>query len=350
MTKAYKGAYFAPRSGKSIDVQIEVNDYYCVLLSNDGESVTQCNLIDCKLTSQIGQIPRELWLPDGDKVVLSQGQDLSSLEQAIKHNGNGTGVLHWLESQKKFWLMSLLLVPILFYFIVTFVIPAAAKSVVKVLPHEIALNIDNRSMDVMDRTLLESSQLSLDKQAKLSRQFSRLVDKLAMSDKSLKLLFRDAPSIGANAFALPGGTIVVTDDLVELLEGHDDAVMAIILHEIGHIEHQHGLQLMTESLATSIMLTYILGDLDGIAEYLSGIALTGLQNNFSRQLEMEADEFALSMESKTGISPMDFALAMEKLSGGENQPDIAKYLSSHPLAKDRIEAAKERAKTSDVAD
>ncbi len=53
--------------------------------------------------------------------------------------------------------------------------------------------------------------------------------------------FRASPIIGANAFALPGGIVIVTDQLMQLAE-HDDEILAVLAHEIGHVKHRHVLR------------------------------------------------------------------------------------------------------------
>ncbi|MEJ2445529.1 MAG: DUF898 family protein [Exilibacterium sp.] len=166
---------------------------------------------------------------------------------------------------------------------------------------------------------------------------------------------------------------IVTDDLVKLLEQNPDAILSVLLHEIGHVEHQHSLKLVAQSMATSVFF----GDIEGAGEIIIGAGSSLLQNAFSRDMEAEADEFAFSRLIELGISPAVFADALQALihatnragssavgaqskepeqaetpsqsegkstgtSAEDNEPTLLEYLSTHPLSRDRIETARER--------
>jgi Zn-dependent protease with chaperone function len=93
--------------------------------------------------------------------------------------------------------------------------------------------------------MLRQSKLPLERQQSLTQQFEDLV-LLAQELNyphidNMQLLFRDGGSVGANAFALPGGTVIATDQFIQLSE-NDDEIIAVLAHEIGHVRHQHSLR------------------------------------------------------------------------------------------------------------
>ncbi|WP_448569539.1 M48 family metallopeptidase [Thalassotalea ganghwensis] len=334
-----KGVYHTPAS--SISQQVVLDVIGESVLIKDAISKTlllTLPLSTIKLSPAIGSIPREFSLEDGAKVVILADENLERLSRNQSKTNN---LLHAIEQHRTLWLVSLLLIPICIYMLTAHLIPAAAHSVVKWLPEPVKYQIDNQSMSILEKSLLTQSHLSLDTKAKVSHQWNELVSIVRTNHQQYKLLFRNSHTLGANAFALPGGTVVITDQFVNLLKDSPDAIVAVLLHEIGHVEHNHGLQLMTESIATSLMLTYFLGDLNDLAEVVSGTALTLIQNSFSRDLERQADSYARDKLIELGKSPAALAIALKRISEDSEVQDhlINEYLSSHPLLEERLKNA-----------
>jgi Zn-dependent protease with chaperone function len=159
----------------------------------------------------------------------------------------------------------------------------------------------------------------------------------------LNIQFRQSETMGANAFALPNGTIVITDELVKLIGDNHDLLTAILLHEIGHVEHKHFMRLISESLATSISVNYFFADLGGLAEFVAGVSNIIVQNQFSRKLEWEADNYALSKLVELGMDRESFAEAMQKLAVTlPKESKLTLLLQSHPSMQSRIDNAKDK--------
>lgn len=164
--------------------------------------------------------------------------------------------------------------------------------------------------------------------------------------------------------ALPDGSIIVTDDIVTLMQEDDNALIAVLLHEIGHIEHKHSLKMVAQTTATTLLFAMMFGDIEGAGELILGAGTGLLQSAFSRDMEREADEFSHQNLPKFNISPAAFADAMSllasshstaELSDSEN-PDSSdknidiknslnhwlQYLSSHPETQERINTARKK--------
>ena len=155
-----------------------------------------------------------------------------------------------------------------------------------------------------------------------------------------------AKSYGADAILiiLAG----VTDELANLLADKPNALKAVLLHEIGHVVHQHSVRMTAQSAASTIVLAVIFGDLEGIAEVVLGTGASFAQQGFSRDMEREADSYALIQLENLGYSSNDFADAIEALQGAhtsenehlEKVNNLLEYLSSHPSAQERIDNAR----------
>ncbi|MDN3653328.1 M48 family metallopeptidase [Thalassotalea ponticola] len=291
------------------------------------------------LSAKLANLPTQIVIPDLGTI---EFRNEAEFEQRLRsyHHPNKPW-LHWFERSPSFWLVCVLMVPLLFYAYVEHLVPAVAKSLVSVLPYSVSQHVEDQTLQIMQEHFVTDSNLTTEQKTQLLHQFEQLLAKLQLSHDKYRLLFNKSDLYGANAFALPGGAVVITDDLYQMFVDNPEVINAIFLHEIAHVEYQHGLQGIAETITTSLMLNYFLGDLQGMAELLSASSITLLQNNFSRTLESEADDYALAKMAELGLSVEDFIVVMTELEQAAGaEPDMLKYFSTHPHFKERIEKAK----------
>ena len=91
-----------------------------------------------------------------------------------------------------------------------------------VTPPSIAAAIDAGTLQTLDTAILEPSALSQERQKELQAQFDALAGFAVVEGLPLNLQFRSAPLVGPNAFALPGGTVVLLDELVGVAKSDDE--------------------------------------------------------------------------------------------------------------------------------
>lgn len=254
-------------------------------------------------------------------------------------------------------LVSILLIPTLLYLIHAVALPSAAAAITERMPENLKAEIGKRSYETVEKLAMDESTLPDALHESVLEQWSLALEKLNLPADRFSLHIHDAPTIGANAFALPSGSIIVTDDLVHLYKETPEQLQAILLHEIGHIEHEHGLQLAIRSIGSTILLSMLIGgDLDGITELVMGTSNTFLQSSFSRDMEREADIYALENLPKLGYSPAVLGHALAELTQKDGETDsitshaegLLNYLSSHPATDERIQSALEAGKSFDV--
>lgn len=144
-----------------------------------------------------------------------------------------------------------------------------------------------------------------------------------------------------NAFALPGGKIVV---LTGLLDEADDAaqVAGVLAHEIQHVLLRHGLKSMMQSLKWSLALSVLVGDAAGIEEVLLVSAGDFAKLSHGRDAEREADREGMRLLHRTGLDPDGVGRFFEKMekATGTQMLEALSFLTTHPGHGERFENAR----------
>lgn len=204
-------------------------------------------------------------------------------------------------------------------------------------PPQFVSAIDRGNIAAIDRLFAEPTRIDADRRAEVRAIFDDLAEVAPQPPYgAYQLHFRDIPKLGANAFALPGGNIVMTDDFIRQF-GDDDIIAAVLGHEMAHVTEKHSLQQLYRSLSIYLLITLIAGDVGPVAEdiLLEGGALMSLA--YSREHESEADAIGIQVAAKAGYDPAALATFFERLDkmmGGAEGP---KWYSTHPNSKDRME-------------
>ena len=151
-----------------------------------------------------------------------------------------------------------------------------------------------------------------------------------------------------NAFALPGGYVVLTSELLRAAESPEE-VAGVLAHEVGHVAHDHGTEALYRATATSMLVSVIVGDVTfGVAGALTELALNG---RYSREAERAADRYAVELLNASGIDGHGLVRFFERLAGrtdGEGHP-VFRILSTHPPTRERAEEFRANARAGGTA-
>lgn len=143
-----------------------------------------------------------------------------------------------------------------------------------------------------------------------------------------------------NAFAAPGGNVVLIRGLLEKADTADE-VAAVLAHEIGHVEARDPTRLTLRAAGSAGILSIILGDVSG-GTIIGILGDRLLQTSYTRQAEAEADAFALRMMNAADISTAGMAGFFDRI-GKADGADFPEYLSSHPASQRRADRARSNA-------
>ena len=207
-----------------------------------------------------------------------------------------------------------------------YVIPAIAENFAANLSTSAVTEFGNYVYRVL------SSELTIDEEK--SKKLQQFVDELKL-DTEFTIEAYVAKKDELNAFALSGGKIVVFSELLEKLENKEQLV-ALIGHEVAHIEKRHALKNISRNVSGAIFISILFGDVNSVTAVLADNAHMFSQLSFSRSLEKEADLYGLEIMNQNNVDLNGIPELFELLKR-ETVVDIPSYLSNHPMLKDRIE-------------
>jgi predicted Zn-dependent protease len=140
-----------------------------------------------------------------------------------------------------------------------------------------------------------------------------------------------------NAFALPGGHIVVYSKMFDIMKSKDEFV-ALLCHEYSHIAYKHTTRNLFRSLSTYFVISLLLNDVNGLTAVIIDNANQLKSLSYSRSLEEEADRKGLTLMIKRGISADGMIQLFKHLQNStKTNSDIPEFLSTHPIIDSRVE-------------
>ena len=195
------------------------------------------------------------------------------------------------------------------WFAVAIAFPLAADPVAQRISPKVEAYLGEQALASLDATVLKPSRLPEAEQDEWSDKFGRFVAG-EEGEERYTIVFRHAAM--PNAFALPGGTIVITDEMVDAV-GSDDELLAVLAHEIGHVRGRHAMRMVLQNSVVAVLMTALAGDAVGVTFLVVAVPSMLLQSGYSRKFEAEADDYAFAHMKRHGVSPQAFADLMRRL-------------------------------------
>lgn len=329
--KLLKARLFDKQSSGFDDVTLEFNEENLFINLQDQKISYKINALT--ISERLGNMPRFIYLNDG-KVCECEDNDEIDAELKKRKLSKGARLIHHFESKSIYILPALSITALIVFIFLKYMVPYSAEKIAQSLPQSMASQIGTGTLVAMDKLVLKPSHLSKAKQKSIQSDFKNMASQLK-DLPPLNLEFRFSKKIGPNAFALPDGTIVMTDQLVLLSENNEE-LLSILAHEIGHIKHRHALRMLFQNSAVFVVITTITGDATTASGLLSTLPTVLIESSFSRELEAQADDYAMFVMKKTDIGLHFFADIMRRLSHGDKGSEVEEYFSSHPVTASRI--------------
>jgi Zn-dependent protease with chaperone function len=289
-----------------------------------------------RVSDRLGSLPRFVYLAPRTTIETPENDAFDAL-LAARRRGRGAAFIDWLETHNRIAALATVLLVMFVACGLRFGLPGLARRTAAAVPAAVEEQAGRAALRTFDR-MLGTSSLSRSERRRVEDQLARLVTVRPFGTKP-HLEFRSMGGKYPNAFALPGGTIIVSDELVRLGVTNDE-IAAVLAHELSHVERHHGIQSLLRNSYALLVVSALTGDLSTLSSLAASLPLVLLNSGYSREFEREADADALALLTAAGIDSRCFATVLEKLE--KARPATGRdysYLSTHPPTAERIRAA-----------
>lgn len=155
----------------------------------------------------------------------------------------------------------------------------------------------------------------------------RLTEKIPNNPYKFQISVVQSPVV--NAFALPGGYVVVFTGLMSKAESGEE-VAGVLSHELNHVLQRHGMERMVKMLGLSAVVGILLGDQQGLTGLAKQVGMELVTLKFGRAQETEADVTGIRLLSDARIAPDGMIRFFERLS--EKDKERVEVFSTHPMS------------------
>ena len=164
-----------------------------------------------------------------------------------------------------------------------FIFISFSSTLVYLFPHNWEKKIGESTYKTLSSTILEKSEIPEKRRTDIKEKSQKIFKHSELYNYP-EIKFNKSTILGPNALALPGGPIIITDDLIKLLK-EDELILSVIAHEIAHIKDRHSLQQIIEIAGLSSIAWMIFGLDESILEEIVFIGINIWRLKKSRDLE-----------------------------------------------------------------
>lgn len=293
--------YFDGRSSRPREVRAWLEQGTLHLKGPDVDLAVEARRVQWPERTRRG--PRIALLPDGGSL---QCDDGAAWDAWVRDAGHGESVVVRLQQSWRGVLVSLLLLVGVSAAGYVWGLPWAARAVADRFPDSVENQIGETVAAQVDE-FVKPSQLSAPELQAIEQAWQRVLRAHTAAQaargvavRPSRLLIRHSEDIGPNALALPGGTMLLTDDMARLLQHDTDVIAGVLAHELGHVQHRHGVRMLVQVGVLGFVTSTLWGDYSGV---LATVPLWLGQAHYSREAEREADAYSVTVLRDAGLSP-----------------------------------------------
>jgi Zn-dependent protease with chaperone function len=319
-----RGRYFFAMSSRCVDAEASRQGDRVEIRDSAGAILADIPLTSVRASDRLGAMQRRLDFPDGSCFVTG---DNDGVDQMLGQHS----LLHRLENSWRAVLASVLVSAAAAAAFTVYGVPAMAGWLARHTPPSIVRYTAAQTLTTLDQVTLKPSKESASVQKHYRALLAAVAAGAPASASGYHLHFRDAPGIGPNAFALPDGTVIITDQMIPMVKS-DDEIEGVFAHEISHVVHAHGLQRIYQASLVPATIAFVTGDASQVGHFAAILPGILLQAAYSRSFEQQADDDAARQLRRMGKNPAALANLLERLDKkmcgrGDCGPS---WLGSHP--------------------
>lgn len=294
---------------------------------------------ELRIDPELGNLPRLIRFASGANAETTDHHFVNELQRIQGTGGFFKNVHRWEMNLKRAMVALLVTLAIAFGFI-RYGLPFLATKAAFAMPPITEELLGRETLQLLDRLILKPTVLPVERQKSLATLFTTVTGNYP-ERKGWRLELRSSSAVGANAFALPSGIIIVTDGLVDLAR-NDDEIAAVIAHEAGHVNSRHALRHLLQNSSVALLIATLTGDITSISSFAATMPTALINAKFSRDFEREADDTAVAYLHQKGIAVKSYAEILARLDASHWQqrdtaPRFGDLLNDHPEMLERVQ-------------
>ena len=329
--KSYQGLFYYKNSAESKPVNLIVEDDFLRISDNDNTYLLPISEADFKLGGEA-----DSFLVISDKDITIYTKDAAIFDDLILKSDTKSQMIVELKDKYTRRRTHSKLSPL--YLLLTLVLVAGILygglyATTYVISQSFPLSWEKKIGDIAAPQIVGTKRVTDESITKPIEEIGKHLEAFSGND-NYKFKYYVVKDDEVNAFALPGGHVIVNTGLIEKSDSYEE-VAGVMAHELQHVYQRHGIEKIVSDVGMSLTLMMIFGDFSGVVNAVGG-QLLGLK--FSREEESEADALGLELMYKSKINPEGMISFFKKLESinkeASNLPD---FISTHPNTKQRIE-------------
>lgn len=340
MVSEVQGGFYEVGSSVSVDATLRVGPREEIEICFAGKRLAFAKG-EYVVEPPLGSLPRVVHFSQLAGDCRFESKDLLGFRQleASLTGGEAWAAIAWLEGHWKGAIGSLVLLAFICFGFLQWGLPGLAWKVAQDMPQSWRQEMTEQSVSSLERFgLVGESRLEPEERERAQGIFSDALA-LAAADESrfdYELRLYSGEKMGANAFAFPSGLVVATDEFVALCET-DDQILSVFLHEIAHVEQQHGIRSLVQRGGVFVVFSIIVGDVSAAISLAEGIPALVMNSRYSQRFELESDTFAARILEASGSGAESMKEILILLHKDVPEVPVAAFLSSHPSLQERVE-------------
>ncbi len=335
MEKSYSGGCFLPGPENKRKIgRVSLKGNHLVLETEQESFELEVSKIKIKVG---GASDRIVFFSEKEDGLILYSNDLSILEDSFWDNKNSAKIQIEEWKKKKSRGRKVFLGGLLVSFLLIYALFSGLGSLKSILIKAIPLETEKKLGDLMIQNMAKSGELV--KNEKLKKQINDLLeffDPRVVKERG-QMTLHLSRSGQVNAFALPGGHIVINFGLISKSRRIEE-VLGVLAHEMAHVTQRHILNNVLDSIGLFTIVQFLIGDFSGVAAVVLTQGQFLLKKKFSRSFESDADRVGFHYLISSGIDPSglgDFFHFLKKESKKQITNSLS-FLSTHPLYEERI--------------
>lgn len=341
MTDCFDGYLYPQGSSHRTPVRVCVDETgLCEVKGDSGRVILVEEWGEVEVSPRVGNAQRRLEFSAGEVIETSDNDIVDAIVRSLQGTTVDT-LVHRMERLTLFTLVVLLVTGAIAFSFFKWWLPAASDRTAMILPPGLLDEIGEQTLAIMDRGFLGPSEIDEARKQHFRSEFDRLLEASGSLNQAPELLFRSARRMGPNAFALPNGQVVITDELIEL-STIDLQVTGVLAHEISHVEERHIMRSFLRSTSVAVIIVMITGDMAELTELAIAVPAFMVEMGYSRDFEREADERAYELMGLIGEDPNHLADMFALMAEHCGETCSSTWISSHPDIKEHIASIRGR--------